>query len=166
MIIGFLATIVLDAILVLAPPSAAAVDARQRDPVGDRRQVWILRGSPCSPRSATRSCRSPSAGGAARDRREPDLRVRSALFDACAAPTARSSRKRALISRMNNDVIGAERRIVPARRCRLERSRSLTLVAMIAPEWRLTFIALLVLRRSSWSRPSGSAASSGHHASR
>ena len=44
MIIGFLATIVLDAILVLAPPLLLRSMLDNAIPSGDRRQVWILAG--------------------------------------------------------------------------------------------------------------------------
>ena len=98
-----------------------------------------------------RGCRWPSGGGrrAIGEGLIYDLRV--ALFDHVQRmPLAFFTRTQtgALVSRLNNDVIGAQRaRHRDPRRGRVERRRAWPrrVVAMLALEWRLTLLALSLL---------------------
>ena len=150
MIIGFLATIVLDAILVLAPPLLLRSMLDNAIPSGDRRQVWILAGLTVLAALGDAILSVAQRWWSARIGEGLIYELRSALFDHVQRqPIAFFTRTQtgALISRMNNDVIGAQSAVTGTLGTVVSNviTLALTLVAMIALEWRLTFIALLVL---------------------
>ncbi len=150
MIIGFLATIVLDAILVLAPPLLLRSMLDNAIPSGDRRQVWILAGLTVLAALGDAILSVAQRWWSARIGEGLIYELRSALFDRVQRqPIAFFTRTQtgALISRMNNDVIGAQSAVTGTLGTVVSNviTLALTLVAMIALEWRLTFIALLVL---------------------
>ena len=89
-----------------------------------------------------------------------DLRVK--LFDHVQRlPLAFFTRTQtgALISRMNNDVIGAQRAVTGTLGTVVSNvvTLAVTLTAMFILQWQITVVALILLP-SSWCRPSGSAA--------
>ena len=150
MIIGFLATIVLDAILVIAPPLLLRSMLDNAIPSGDRRQVWILAGLTVLAALGDAILSVAQRWWSARIGEGLIYELRSALFDRVQRqPIAFFTRTQtgALISRMNNDVIGAQSAVTGTLGTVVSNviTLALTLVAMIALEWRLTFIALLVL---------------------
>jgi len=150
MIIGFLATIVLDAILVLAPPLLLRSMLDNAIPSGDRRQVWILAGLTVLAALGDAILSVAQRWWSARIGEGLIYELRSALFDRVQRqPIAFFTRTQtgALISRMNNDVIGAQSAVTGTLGTVVSNviTLGLTLVAMIALEWRLTLIALLVL---------------------
>jgi ATP-binding cassette subfamily B protein len=150
MIIGFLATIVLDAILVITPPLLLRSMLDNAIPSGDRRQVWILAGLTVLAALGDAILSVAQRWWSARIGEGLIYELRSALFDRVQRqPIAFFTRTQtgALISRMNNDVIGAQSAVTGTLGTVVSNviTLALTLVAMIALEWRLTLIALLVL---------------------
>ena len=143
MIIGFLATIVLDAILVLAPPLLLRSMLDNAIPSGDRRQVWILAGLTVAAALGDAILSVAQRWWSARIGEGLIYELRSALFDRVQRqPIAFFTRTQtgALISRMNNDVIGAQSAVTGTLGTVVSNviTLALTLVAMIALEWRLT----------------------------
>src|SRR5262245_22533892 len=143
MIIGFLVTIVLDAILVLAPPLLLRSMLDNAIPSGDRRQVWILAGLTVLAALGDALLSIAQRWWSARIGEGLIYELRSALFDRVQRqPIAFFTRTQtgALISRMNNDVIGAQSAVTGTLGTVVSNviTLALTLVAMIALEWRLT----------------------------
>ena len=150
MIAGFLLTIVLDAILVLAPPLLLRQMLDVAIPSGNRTQVWILAGFIVLAALGDALLSIAQRWWSARIGEGLIYELRSALFDHVQRqPVAFFTRTQtgALISRLNNDVIGAQNAVTGTLGTVVSNviTLSLTLVAMLALEWRLTLIALVVL---------------------
>jgi ATP-binding cassette subfamily B protein len=150
MIIGFLVTIVLDSLLILAPPLLLRSMLDDAIPSGDRPQVWILAGLTVIAAFGDALLSIAQRWWSARIGEGLIYELRAALFDRVQRqPIAFFTRTQtgALISRLNNDVIGAQNAVTGTLGTVVSNviTLTLTLVAMLALEWRLTLIALLVL---------------------
>ena len=150
MIAGFLLTIVLDAVLVLAPPLLLRQMLDVAIPSGNRTQVWVLAGLIVLAALGDALLSVAQRWWSARIGEGLIYELRSALFDRVQRmPIAFFTRTQtgALISRMNNDVIGAQNAVTGTLGSVVSNviTLTLTLVAMLALEWHLTVIALLVL---------------------
>ncbi len=150
MIAGFLATIVLDAVLVLVPPLLLRSMLDDAIPSGDRSQVWLLAGFIVLAALGDALLSIAQRWWSARIGEGLIYELRAALFDRVQRqPIAFFTRTQtgALISRLNNDVIGAQNAVTGTLGTVVSNviTLALTLVAMLALEWRLTLIALLVL---------------------
>ncbi len=150
MIAGFLLTIVLDAVLVLAPPLLLRQMLDDAIPSGNRTQVWVLAGFIVLAALGDALLSVAQRWWSARIGEGLIYELRSALFDRVQRqPIAFFTRTQtgALISRLNNDVIGAQNAVTGTLGTVVSNviTLTLTLVAMLALEWHLTVIALLVL---------------------
>ena len=150
MIAGFLLTIVLDAVLVLAPPLLLRQMLDEAIPSGNRTQVWVLAGFIVLAALGDALLSVAQRWWSARIGEGLIYELRSALFDRVQRqPIAFFTRTQtgALISRLNNDVIGAQNAVTGTLGTVVSNviTLTLTLVAMLALEWHLTVIALLVL---------------------
>jgi ATP-binding cassette, subfamily B, bacterial len=150
MIAGFLLTIVLDAVLVLAPPLLLRQMLDVAIPSGNRTQVWVLAGFIVLAALGDALLSVAQRWWSARIGEGLIYELRSALFDRVQRqPIAFFTRTQtgALISRLNNDVIGAQNAVTGTLGTVVSNviTLTLTLVAMLALEWHLTVIALLVL---------------------
>jgi len=150
MIAGFLLTIVLDAVLVLAPPLLLRQMLDEAIPSGNRTQVWVLAGFIVLAALGDALLSVAQRWWSARIGEGLIYELRSALFDRVQRqPIAFFTRTQtgALISRLNNDVIGAQNAVTGTLGTVVSNviTLTLTLAAMLALEWHLTVIALLVL---------------------
>jgi len=147
---GFLAIVVVESFLGLAPPLVIKAIIDDAVPKDDRRLVTLLAGVMIGVAFANaglsmveRWLSSTIGEGLIYD-------LRSALFDHVQRqPIAFFTRTQtgALVSRMNNDVIGAQRAVTGTLGTVVSNVVTLviTLIAMAVLEWRLTFLSLLLL---------------------
>ncbi|WP_254126774.1 ABC transporter ATP-binding protein [Aquihabitans sp. G128] len=147
---GFLAIVVVESFLGLAPPLVIKAIIDDAVPKDDRRLVTVLAGIMivvaflnASLSMVERWLSSTIGEGLIYD-------LRSALFDHVQRqPIAFFTRTQtgALVSRMNNDVIGAQRAVTGTLGTVVSNVVTLatTLVAMAVLEWRLTGLSLLLL---------------------
>lgn len=149
-IIGFLGSIVVSALIALVPPLMFRLIVDKAIPDGDKRRIVILTGVLVTAAlvdallQIVQRWYSASIG----EGLIYDLRV--ALFDKVQSmPIAFFTRTQtgALISRLNNDVIGAQTAVTGTLGSVVSSVVILTttLAAMLALEWRLTLLSLIVL---------------------
>lgn len=150
MIFGFLATIVLDALLALAPPLLFRAILDRAIPHHDRGLVWLLATLTVGAAIGDALLSVAQRWWSSRIGEGLIYELRSALFDHVQRqPISFFTRTQtgALISRMNNDVVGAQSAVTGTLGSVVSNVIVLvtTLIAMLALEWRLTLLALLVL---------------------
>ena len=149
-IIGFLASIIVSALIALIPPLMFRLIVDKAIPDGDKRRIVVLTGVLVTAAlvdallQIVQRWYSASIG----EGLIYDLRV--ALFDKVQSmPIAFFTRTQtgALISRLNNDVIGAQTAVTGTLGSVVSNVVILTttLAAMLALEWRLTLLSLIVL---------------------
>lgn len=150
MIYGFLATIVVDALLTLVPPLLfrQIIDTAITD--RDRKLAWTLAGISVAAALGDAALSIAQRWWSARIGEGLIYELRSALFDHVQRmPVAFFTRTQtgALISRLNNDVIGAQSAVTGTLGSVVSNVilLSTTLTTMFLLEWRLTLLALLVL---------------------
>ncbi|MEL7210101.1 MAG: ABC transporter ATP-binding protein, partial [Actinomycetota bacterium] len=150
MLVGFLATIVLAAVVNLIPPLLIRSIIDDAIPDGDRGRVSLFAGLMVAVAigSALLSLLERLWSSRIGEGLIYDLRV--ALFDHVQRmPIAFFTRTQtgALISRLNNDVIGAQRAVTGTLGAVVSNLIVVvtTVIAMLALEWRLTLLALVLL---------------------
>jgi ATP-binding cassette subfamily B protein len=150
MLFGFLATIVLAALLALAPPLIIRAILDDAIPAGDRHMVTVLAGLMAAAAFAEAVLSLGERWWSSRIGEGLIYDMRSRLFDHVQRmPISFFTRTQtgALVSRLNNDVIGAQRALTGTLGSVVSNLIVLatTLVAMLALEWRLTLVALVLL---------------------
>ena len=149
-IFGFLATILLSALLALVAPFVFRSIIDDAIPQGNRSQIWWLAGLAVAAAVAEAVLAIVQRWYSARIGEGLIYDMRVALFDKVQRmPVAFFTRTQtgSLMSRLNNDVIGAQSAVTSTLGSAVSNVVVLltTLVAMLALEWRLTLLALIVL---------------------
>ncbi len=150
MLFGFLATIVLAALLALVPPLIIRAILDDAIPEGDRHMVTVLAGLMAAAAFAEAVLSLGERWWSSRIGEGLIYDMRSRLFDHVQRmPVSFFTRTQtgALVTRLNNDVIGAQRALTRTLGSVVSNLIVLatTLVAMLALEWRLTLVALVLL---------------------
>jgi ATP-binding cassette subfamily B protein len=150
MILGFLATIVLSALIALAPPFLFGAIVGNAIPDGDTGRVTLLAAFAVGAALADASLAIAQRWWSARIGEGLIYELRTALFDHVQRlPIAFFTRTQtgSLISRLNNDVVGAQNAVTGTLGSVVSNVIVLatTLTAMVVLEWRLTLLALVVL---------------------
>ena len=146
----FLAAILASALVALVPPFVFRAIIDEAIPSGDRTLVWWLALLAVGAALADAALAIVQRWGSARVGEGLIYDLRVALFDKVQRmPVAFFTRTQtgALISRLNNDVIGAQSAVTSTLGTAVSNSVILatTVIAMLALEWRLTLLSLLVL---------------------
>jgi ATP-binding cassette subfamily B protein len=149
-IFGFLATILLSALLALVAPFVFRAIIDDAIPRGDRSQIWWLAALAVVAAVAEAVLAIVQRWYSARIGEGLIYDMRVALFDKVQRmPVAFFTRTQtgSLISRLNNDVIGAQSAVTSTLGSAVSNVVVLvtTLAAMLALEWRLTLLSLIVL---------------------
>ena len=149
-IAGFLASIVAAALLALLPPLIFRRIIDDAIPTGDRRQIWFLGGLTVVVAAADAGLSIVQRWFSARIGEGLIYQLRVALFDKVQQmPVAFFTRTQtgALISRLNNDVIGAQTAVTSTLGSVVSNVIVLatTLPLMLILEWQLTILTLIVL---------------------
>jgi ATP-binding cassette, subfamily B, bacterial len=149
-IAGFLVTIVFDAVLALVPALLFRAIIDDAIPAGDRRQIWILGGLTVLVAVGDAALAIAQRWYSARIGEGLIYQLRVALFDKVQQmPVAFFTRTQtgALISRLNNDVVGAQTAVTSTLGSVVSNVIVLatTLPVMMFLEWRLTVLTLIVL---------------------
>ncbi len=149
-LVGFLVTIVVAALLALVPPFLFRSIIDTAIPEKDRRMVWVLAAFTVAAALGDAVLSVVQRWWSSRIGEGLIYDLRSALYDHVQRmPIAFFTRSQtgALISRLNNDVIGAQNALTGTLGQVVSNAVVLvsTLAAMIALEWRLTLLALVVL---------------------
>ncbi len=149
-IAGFLASIVAAALLALLPPLIFRRIIDDAIPAGDRRQIWFLGGLTVVVAAADAGLSIVQRWFSARIGEGLIYQLRVALFDKVQQmPVAFFTRTQtgALISRLNNDVIGAQTAVTSTLGSVVSNVIVLatTLPLMLILEWQLTILTLIVL---------------------
>ncbi len=150
MLIGFVAVIVAQAVLGLAPPLLFRSIIDDALPAGDRGRLGILAGLVVVAAILSAALSLAERWWSARIGEGLIYDLRSQLFDHVQRlPIGFFTRTQtgALISRLNNDVIGAQRAFTGTLGTVVSNVITLatTLVAMAALDWRLTILSVLLL---------------------
>ena len=146
----FLAAILTSALVALVPPFVFRAIIDDAIPAGDRGMVWWLALLAVGAALAEAGLAIVQRWGSARVGEGLIFDLRVALFDKVQRmPVAFFTRTQtgALISRLNNDVIGAQSAVTSTLGTAVSNAIVLltTVIAMAALEWRLTILALIVL---------------------
>jgi len=146
----FLAAIVASALVALVPPFVFRAIIDNAIPAGDRAMVWWLALAAVGAALAEAALAIVQRWGSARVGEGLIYDLRVSLFEKVQRmPVAFFTRTQtgALISRLNNDVIGAQSAVTSTLGTALSNAVILvtTVAAMVALEWRLTLLALVVL---------------------
>jgi ATP-binding cassette subfamily B protein len=149
-IFGFLSTILLSALVALVAPFVFRAIIDDAIPQGDRPQIWWLAGLAVAAAVAEAVLAIVQRWYSARIGEGLIYDMRVALFDKVQRmPVAFFTRTQtgSLISRLNNDVIGAQSAVTSTLGSAVSNVVVLvtTLAAMLALEWRLTLLSLIVL---------------------
>ncbi len=149
-ILGFLATILITSVLALIPPLMFRQIVDQAIPTGDKQRIVLLTGILVVVALADAGLQIIQRWHSARIGEGLIYDLRVALFDKVQnMPIAFFTRTQtgALISRLNNDVVGAQTAVTGTLGSVVSNLVifTTTLVAMLALEWRLTLLALIVL---------------------
>lgn len=149
-IIGFLTTILLAALIALVPPFVFRAIIDDAIPAGDRSQIWWLAALAVGAALVDAVLAIVQRWYSARIGEGLIYDMRVALFDKVQRmPVAFFTRTQtgSLISRLNNDVIGAQSAVTSTLGSAVSNVVVLvtTLAAMLALEWRLTLLSLIVL---------------------
>jgi len=149
-IAGFLIAIIVDAVLALVPALIFREIIDTAIPDGNRRQIWILGGITVLVAVADAGLGVAQRWYSARIGEGLIYRLRLALFDKVQQmPVAFFTRTQtgALISRLNNDVVGAQNAVTSTLGSVVSNIIVLatTLPVMLFLEWRLTVLTLVVL---------------------
>ena len=149
-IIGFLATILLAALVALVPPFVFRSIIDDAIPSGDRSRIWWLAMVAVVAALVDAVLAIVQRWYSARIGEGLIYDLRVALFDKVQRmPVAFFTRTQtgSLISRLNNDVIGAQSAVTSTLGSAVSNVVVLvtTLAAMVALEWRLTLLSLIVL---------------------
>ncbi len=146
----FLGAIFTSALAALVPPFVFRAIIDDAIPGADRRNIWILALIAVAAAAGEALLAIVQRWGSARVGEGLIYDLRVALFDKVQRmPVAFFTRTQtgALISRLNNDVIGAQSAVTSTLGTAVSNTVTLvtTVAAMIALEWRLTLLALIVL---------------------
>ena len=149
-IVGFLASILLAALVALVPPFVFRAIIDTAIPEADRRLIWILAAFAVSAAVLDAGLAIAQRWYSARIGEGLIYDLRVALFDKVQRmPIGFFTRTQtgALISRLNNDVVGAQTAVTSTLGSVVSNVVVLvtTLAAMFALEWRLTLLSLVVL---------------------
>lgn len=149
-IFGFLATILLSALVALVAPFVFRAIIDDAIPRGDRSRIWWLAAIAVTAAVAEAVLAIVQRWYSARIGEGLIYDMRVALFDKVQRmPVAFFTRTQtgSLISRLNNDVIGAQSAVTSTLGSAVSNVVVLvtTLAAMLALEWRLTLLSLIVL---------------------
>ena len=149
-IVVFLGAILASALVALVPPFVFRTIIDNAIPAGDRGMVWWLAVVAVVAALGEAALAIVQRWGSARIGEGLIYDLRVALFDKVQRmPVAFFTRTQtgALISRLNNDVIGAQSAVTSTLGTAVSNAVILvtTVVAMVALEWRLTLLALIVL---------------------
>ena len=149
-IFGFLSTILLSALVALVAPFVFRAIIDDAIPQGDRSQIWWLAAIAVAAAVAEAVLAIVQRWYSARIGEGLIYDMRVALFDKVQRmPVAFFTRTQtgSLISRLNNDVIGAQSAVTSTLGSAVSNVVVLvtTLAAMLALEWRLTLLSLIVL---------------------
>jgi ATP-binding cassette subfamily B protein len=149
-IVGFLASIVVDALIALVPPLIFRAIIDTAIPTGNRRQIWLLAGLAVVVAVGDAGLAIVQRWYSARIGEGLIYELRVALFDKVQQmPVAFFTRTQtgALISRLNNDVVGAQTAVTSTLGSVVSNVIVLatTLPLMLFLEWRLTILTLVVL---------------------
>ena len=149
-IFGFLATILLSALVALVAPFVFRSIIDDAIPRGDRSRIWWLAAIAVAAAVAEAVLAIVQRWYSARIGEGLIYDMRVALFDKVQRmPVAFFTRTQtgSLISRLNNDVIGAQSAVTSTLGSAVSNVVVLvtTLAAMLALEWRLTLLSLIVL---------------------
>jgi len=149
-IVVFLGAILASALVALVPPFVFRAIIDEAIPAGDRAMVWWLALLAVGAALAEAALAIVQRWGSARVGEGLIYDLRVSLFDKVQRmPVAFFTRTQtgALISRLNNDVIGAQSAVTSTLGTAVSNSVILltTVVAMLALEWRLTILSLVVL---------------------
>jgi ATP-binding cassette subfamily B protein len=150
MLLGFLAVIVVEALLNLAPPLLFKQIIDEAIPNADRNQIAVLAGLALVVAFGEAGLSLVERFWSAKIGEGLIFDLRTSLFDHVQRmPIAFFTRTQtgALISRMNSDVVGAQRAVTGTLGSVVSNVVVLvtTLIAMAALEWRLTVLSLLLL---------------------
>ena len=149
-IVVFLFAIILSALVALVPPFVFRSIIDSAIPAADRRQVWWLAALAVIAALTEAGLAIVQRWGSARVGEGLIYDLRVALFNKVQQmPIAFFTRTQtgSLISRLNNDVIGAQSAVTSTLGTAVSNAVILatTVAAMIALEWRLTLLSLVVL---------------------
>ncbi len=149
-IAGFLVAIVVSALVALLPPLIFRRIIDVAIPAGDRRQIWVLGGLTVVVALTDAGLAIVQRWYSARIGEGLIYELRVALFDKVQQmPVAFFTRTQtgALISRLNNDVIGAQTAVTSTLGSVVSNVIVLitTLTTMLLLEWKLTILTLVVL---------------------
>ncbi len=149
-ILLFVATIAVDAVIGLAPALLARSIIDRAIPQGDRRLAWTLAAATVAVALGDALLGIGQRWWSARIGEGLIYELRSALFDKVQRmPLAFFTRTQtgALVSRLNNDVVGAQNAVTGTLGSVVSNVIVLatTLAAMLVLEWRITLLALVVL---------------------
>ena len=149
-IFGFLSTILLSALVALVAPFVFRAIIDDAIPQGDRSQIWWLAAIAVAAAVAEAVLAIVQRWYSARIGEGLIYDMRVALFDKVQRmPVAFFTRTQtgSLISRLNNDVIGAQSAVTSTLGSAVSNVVVLvtTVAAMLALEWRLTLLSLIVL---------------------
>jgi ATP-binding cassette subfamily B protein len=149
-IAGFLVTIVFDALLALVPALLFRAIIDDAIPSGNRKQIWVLGGLTVLVAVGDAAFAIAQRWYSARIGEGLIYQLRVALFDKVQQmPVAFFTRTQtgALISRLNNDVVGAQTAVTSTLGSVVSNVIVLatTLPVMMLLEWRLTILTLIVL---------------------
>jgi ATP-binding cassette, subfamily B, bacterial len=150
MLFGFLATIVVEALIALVPPLLIRTIIDEALPNGDRGQVSLLAGIMIVVALVEAGLSMVERWWSSRIGEGLIYDLRVALFDHVQRmPIGFFTRTQtgALVSRMNNDVIGAQRAVTGTLGAVVSNLVVVvtTVVAMLVLQWQLTLLALVVL---------------------
>ncbi|MFZ9292148.1 MAG: ABC transporter ATP-binding protein [Ilumatobacteraceae bacterium] len=146
----FLAAILASALVALVPPLVFRAIIDDAIPAGDRGRIWWLAVLAVGAAIAEATLAIVQRWGSARVGEGLIYDLRVALFDKVQRmPIAFFTRTQtgSLISRLNNDVVGAQNAVTSTIGTAVSNAVILvtTVAAMVALEWRLTALALVVL---------------------
>src|SRR5207342_1081378 len=149
-IFGFLGSIVVDALIALLPPLIFREIIDTAIPAGNRRQIWLLAGLAVGVAIGDAGLAIVQRWYSARIGEGLIYELRVALFDKVQRmPVAFFTRTQtgALISRLNNDVVGAQNAVTSTLGSVVSNIIVLatTLPLMLYLEWKLTILTLIVL---------------------
>lgn len=149
-IMGFLASIILAALVALVPPLAFRAILDDAIPDGDRRAIAVLASLVVAAAIGDAAFAISQRWFSAKVGEGLIFDLRQALFDKVQRmPVAFFTRTQtgALVSRLNNDVLGAQTAVTSTLGSVVSNVVVLvtTLTAMFALEWRLTLLSLVVL---------------------
>ena len=149
-IFGFLGSIVVDALIALLPPLIFREIIDTAIPAGDKRQIWLLAGLAVGVAIGDAGLAIVQRWYSARIGEGLIYELRVALFDKVQRmPVAFFTRTQtgALISRLNNDVVGAQNAVTSTLGSVVSNVIVLatTLPLMLYLEWKLTILTLIVL---------------------